>query len=206
MTRLEMIREATALLRVPETMGDGAVLKSLAFSTSGPRQVRQALAPLEGFVADIDPEALARMPEGSFGLAVHRFCADNKITLLRPRMTARLREVSKDRMVAVRYAATHDLVHVLIEEGADYAGEAAVYGWACAQGYSAMHWVAFILTCSLWPLLKPWQALRIWSAAIRGYKKGQQAPMLLAIRFEDRLAEPLVDVRRELQLDSRAAG
>jgi ubiquinone biosynthesis protein Coq4 len=167
--------------------------------------VRTALAPLEGFVADLDPEVLARMPEGTFGHAVHRFCTDNKISLLRPRMTARLRDVSRDRVVAVRYAATHDLVHVLIDEGADYAGEAAVYGWACAQGYSAMHWVAFMLTCTLWPMLKPWQALRIWRAAIRGYGKGQRGPMLLATRFEDRLGEPLVDVRRDLQLDPRAA-
>jgi ubiquinone biosynthesis protein COQ4 len=205
MTRMEMIREAAVLLRMPETTGDGALLKSLAFSTRGPREVRRALEPLEGFVADLDPDALARMPEGSFGHAVHRFCEDNHITLLRPRMTARLRDVSKDRVVAVRYAATHDLVHVLIDERADYAGEAAVYGFACAQGYSAMHWVAFSLTCTLWPLLKPWQALRIWRAAVRGYRKGQRAPLLLATRFEDRLAEPLELVRRELRLQSLRA-
>jgi ubiquinone biosynthesis protein Coq4 len=200
MTRMAMIREASALLRVPETMGDGALLKSLAFSSRGPKQVREALAPLEGFVADLDPAALAQMPEGSFGHAVHRFCVDNRITLLRPRMTERLREVSKDRVVAVRYVATHDLVHVLIDEGADYAGEAAVYGFACAQRYSGMHWLALSLTCTLWPLLKPWQALRIWRAAVRGYRKGSRAPLVLAMRFEDRLAEPLADVRRDLQL------
>jgi len=202
MTRIEMLREAAVLLRVPDTLGDGALLKSLAFSTRGPRHVRKALAPLEGFVADLDPEALAHMPEGSFGQAVHRFCVDNRITLLRPRMTERLRAVSKDRVVAVRYAATHDLVHVLIDEGTDYAGEAAVYGFACAQGYSAMHWVAFVLTCTLWPLMKPWQALRIWRAAIRGYRKGRRAPLLLAVRFEDLLGEPLLDVRRALATDA----
>lgn len=200
MNRMGMIREAAVLLRVPETMGDGALLKSLAFSTRGPAHVRSALEPLEGFVADLDPDALARMPEGSFGKAVHQFCVDNGITLLRPRMTARLRDVSKDRVVAVRYAATHDLVHVLIDEAADYAGEAAVYGFACAQGYSAMHWIAFAFTCTLWPLMKPAQALKIWRAAIRGYAKGRRAPLLLAVRFEDRLAEPLAKVRHELRL------
>lgn len=197
---MQMIREAAVLLRAPETMGDGALLKSIAFSTRGPRQVREALEPLAGFVADIDPASLACMPEGSFGYAVHRFCADNHISLLRPRMTERLRDVSKDRVVAVRYVATHDLVHVLIGEGADYAGETAVYGFACAQGYSAMHWVALILTCTLWPFLKPQQALRIWRAAARGLSKGRRAPLLLAVRFEDRLAEPLTVVQRDLAL------
>jgi ubiquinone biosynthesis protein COQ4 len=200
MTRMEMLREAATLIRVPGTMGDGALLKSVALSTRGPRRVREALAPLEGFVADVDPDALSRMPEGSFGRAVHGFCEANHITLLRPTMTARLRLIAKDHVTAVRYAATHDLVHVLVDEGADYAGEAAVYGFACGQGYSAMHWAALVMACVVWPLARPIEALGIFRGALRGFRKGRAAPLLLAARFEDRLAEPLVDVRRSLGL------
>jgi ubiquinone biosynthesis protein Coq4 len=200
MTRTEMLREASGLLRDPKTMGDGALLKSIALSGRGPRRVREALAPLEGFVADIDASELARMPEGSFGRAVHRFCDENDITLLRPAMTERLRAIARGRVVAVRYAATHDLVHVLVDEGADYAGEAAVYGFACGQGYSATHWAALIVLCLLWPMARPFQALRIWRGAVRGFRKGRRAPLLLAARFEDRLDEPLGEVRRSLGL------
>lgn len=200
MTRTQMLREASVLLRRRETIGDGAMLKSIALAGRGSKRAREALAPLEGFVADIDPSLLARMPAASFGHAVHRFCETNRINLLKPTMTARLRELGRDRVVAVRYAATHDLVHVLVDEGADYAGEAAVYGFSCGQGYAIMHWFALVTACIVWPLLRPWQSLRIWRGALRGYRKGRRAPLVLAARFEDLLERPLVDVRQTLGL------
>lgn len=198
MTRTQMLREAAVLLRSPETMGDGALYKSLALSDRGYRHAREALAPLTGFVADLDPASLARMPAGSFGRAVVEFCEANHITLLRP--TRQLTEASRQNVVAVRYAATHDLVHVLIDEGADFAGEAAVYGWSCAQGYVYLHWLALAFGCVVWSLLRPWQALRIVRGARRGWRKGRGAPLLLAQRIEDRLAEPLESVRASLGL------
>jgi ubiquinone biosynthesis protein Coq4 len=198
MTRTEMLREAAVLLRNPATMGDGALLKSLALSDRGYRHAREALAPFAGFLADLDPAALARMPAGSFGRATLDFCTSNGITLLRP--SRALAEASHANVVAVRYAATHDLVHVLIDEGADFAGEAAVYGWSCAQGYVYIHWVALVLGCVVWSLLRPWQAFRIVRGALRGWRKGRGAPLLLAQRFEDRLAEPLHSVRADLGL------
>lgn len=200
MTRLEMLREASVLLRDPASLSEGALLKSLALSGRGSRRAREALAPLAGFVADLDPAALAAMPEGSFGRAVHRFCEENRIALLRPAMTARLRELARERVVAVRYVATHDLVHVLVGEGADYAGEAAVYGFACGQGYSLTHWAALVTACVLWSIIRPLQAPGILRAALRGYRKGRAAPLLLATRFEDRLAEPLDALRRSVGL------
>jgi ubiquinone biosynthesis protein Coq4 len=200
MRRTEMLREASALLTNPATMSDGALLKSIALTGSGSARVRDALAPLAGFVADVDPAALAAMPEGSFGRAVHAFCVRNGIELLRPTMTARLRVLAEEHVLPVRYAATHDLVHVLVDEGADYAGEAAVYGFACGQGLSATYWLALFTACVFWPLMRPLQALAIWRGALRGLRKGRAAPLLLAARFEDRLAEPLLDVRRSLGL------
>lgn len=199
-SRIEMLREAATLLRDPDTRGDGALLKSIALSGGGTRRAREALSPLAGFVADVDPTALGSLPDGSFGRAVHRFCEENHIALLRPSMTARLRSIAADHVVAVRYAATHDLVHVLVDEGADHAGEAAVYGFSCGQGYTAVHWLALLAACVLWPLRRPWDVLRIWRGAARGVRKGRRAPLLLAVRFEDRLAEPLADVRRSLGL------
>jgi ubiquinone biosynthesis protein Coq4 len=206
MSRITLLREAATLLRDPATLSEGALLKSIALSTRGPRSVRAALRPLEGFVADLDPRALAAMPEGSFGRAVHAFCASNQIALLRPTMTARLRALASGHLVAVRYAATHDLVHVLVDEGADHAGEAAVYGFACGQGYGAAYRLALVVACLLWPLARPLQAARIWRGAWRGCRKGRRAPLLLATRFEDRLDEPLVAVRTALGLDFDAAG
>jgi ubiquinone biosynthesis protein Coq4 len=196
MTRIEMLKEAAVLLRTPETIGDGALLKSLAISDRGYPAAREHLAAFAGDFPQLDPAALARLPDGTFGREVARFCDDNHITLLRP--SDRLRDASRADPVAVRYAATHDLVHVLLGEGADYAGEAAVYGWACGQRYSRLHWVALVLSCTLWSLFRPWQAVRIVRGALRGYRKGRGTPMLLAERFEDRLGEPLGAVRASL--------
>jgi ubiquinone biosynthesis protein COQ4 len=195
MKRLELLRRAAPLLRNPETFGDGAVLKSIAITDGGSARVREALAPLRGFIADVDPARLAALPEGTFGRAVSDFCAQNRITLLRPNPT--LTSVAAERYVPVRYAATHDMVHVLIGEGADYAGEAAVYAFSCAQGYARMHVLALVLACTFWPLLAPTQALRIWRGAWRGYRKGRRSGILLAHRFEDRFEAPLAEVREE---------
>jgi len=200
MRRTQMLREASALLANRETMGDGALLKSIALTGSGSARVRAALAPLAGFVADVDPAILAVMPEGIFGRAVHTFCVANRIELLRPTMTARLRVLAEEHVLPVRYAATHDLVHVLVDEGADYAGEAAVYGFACGQGLSATYWLALVTACLFWPLMRPLQLLAIWRGAVRGFRKGRATPLLLAVRFEERLGEPLLEVRRSLGL------
>lgn len=202
MTRLEMLKKASILLQSPETVGDGALLKSLAISDRGYPVARERLAGFAGDFPQLDQAELARLPDGTFGREVARFCETNGITLLRP--SDRLREVSRTDPVAVRYAATHDLVHVLIGEGADYAGEAAVYGWACAQRYSRLHWLALGLSCVLWSVLRPSEARRIVAGARRGFGKGRGMPMLLAERFEDHLAEPLTDVRARLGITARA--
>lgn len=195
MNRIDLLKRAAVLLRDPATIGDGALLKSLAFSDRGSAEVRTALAPFRATLPAIDDEALATMPEGSFGLSVSRFCRDNGIRLLKPNPV--LLELAEDRVVAVRYAATHDLVHVLIDEGTDFAGEAAVYAFSVAQGYSRMHAVALALACLVWPMMRPSEALRIWRGARRGFRKGRRSALLLAHRFEDRFAAPLDEVRRE---------
>jgi ubiquinone biosynthesis protein Coq4 len=194
MNRIALLRESATLLRNPATFGDGAVLKALAFSDQGSRRVREAMASQRGFIADLDATRLAALPAGSFGRAVYDLCQANDLTLLRP--SATLRGLADERFVAVRYAATHDLVHVLIDEGTDYAGEAAVYAFSCAQGYSRVHWLALALGCLLWPLAAPRQAIRIWRGAARGYRKGRRSGLVLAHRFEDDLAEPLEVARR----------
>lgn len=201
MTRTEMLREASVLLRRPETMGDGALLKSLALSDRGPPAVRAALAAYTGRLPELDPAALAASPPESFGRAVHDFCAAHGITLLRP--SRALLEASRANVVAVRYAATHDLVHVLLGEGTDFEGEAAVYGWSCGQGYLRMHGLALALACVAWSLLRPGQAPRIWAGALRGWRLGRRTPLLLAQPIEGRLAEPLEAVRASLGLAPR---
>jgi ubiquinone biosynthesis protein Coq4 len=68
-----------------------------------------------------------------------------------------------------------------------------------------MHSVALALTCTLWPLARPWQALRIWRAVRRGYRKGRASEMLLAKKLEERFTEPLESVRSACGLVIAAA-
>ena len=150
MTRLELLRRAIPLLADARTVGDGAVLKAVALAGLGSDHVREALAPFRGFVADVDPGALAEMPIGSFGRALSAFCIENHISLLRP--TPTLIEAADERFVAVRYAATHDMVHVLIDEGADFAGETAVYAfWNLSRYAAPVIDTSFAGSTDIWP-------------------------------------------------------
>jgi ubiquinone biosynthesis protein Coq4 len=196
MIRLELLAEAARCLRDPATVSDGALLKSLALSDRGFARARRRLAGFVQGVPLLDLASLRSLPEGSFGRALAQFCDDHRIALLRP--SERLRRLSAENPVAVRYAATHDLVHVLLDEAPDPAGEVAVYAWSCAQGYLVVHWFALVAGWLVWSARRPWQSLRLARAARRGYRKGSTMPMLLSERLEDRMMEPLVDVRRQL--------
>ena len=77
LARIRMLREAARLLRDPDRLGDGAILKSEAAGVRATPEVEAKLAAVRGFVPEIDLERLRSLPPGTLGRAYADFMHDN---------------------------------------------------------------------------------------------------------------------------------
>jgi ubiquinone biosynthesis protein Coq4 len=199
MGRLRQLLLAARLLREGRRLGDGALLKADALGARGSRRVAPLIEPLRGYLPRIDLDALAALPEGTLGRAYARHMRENGLMPLE--VSAELdRELVRRNVFAVRYAVTHDVFHLLLGFDTRWPGEMGVLAFAAAQGYSAAQKVSLVLAALLYPLFAPRLALATFRALRRGWSIGKRARCLLAERFEERWAEPLERVRRDLGL------
>lgn len=189
---------ASRLLRQGE-LGDGAVLKSDAVGAVAAPAVAARLQRVRGYVPPIDLDELAALPDGTFGAAYARHMRTNALVPLR--VTERIpREMLERNVFAVRYAVTHDMIHLLLGFATDLPGEIGVLAFAVAQGYSRMQWLTLVIAAMLYPMLVPHRVFEVFAALRRGYRLGREAEFVLGERLEERFAEPLASVRRSLRL------
>lgn len=146
-----------------------------------------------------DREALARMPEDSFGRAYLAYLEENGFD---PIALSALRRQT-DPAVAERDAAgewfaeradlMHDLWHVLTGYGTDGAGEAALLPFSLAQYGGRSNW---LLTIGAG--VESWRRLRQrrWPRYLwRAWWRGRRAAPLDLLRYEELLPLPLAAVR-----------
>lgn len=202
MIKLRQLIEAARLLRAGTELGDGAVLKADALGARASRDAEAKLERVRGYLPPIDLDALARLPKGSFGHEYARFMREKGLSPFR--VSSRIdAEMLRRNVFAVRYAVTHDIVHVLLGFNTRYPGEMGVIAFAAAQGYSFASKVGLVLATVLYPLLSLREAGETFRALRRGYRLGKAARFVLGVRFEERWAEPLTAVRRDLGLPER---
>lgn len=152
-----------------------------------------------------DHDALAALPEGSFGRAYHDFmraenltadglvAADEEAERNRPTPAP---EVDPDlRYFGERSRDMHDLWHVLTGYGRDEAGEAANLAFTYAQIPSLGIALIVVAAAALGPkdLTLAWQ--RYLYAA---WRRGKRTPLLTVAPYEELLPLPLDEVRRRL--------
>jgi len=189
---------AARLLRAGE-LGDGAVLKADSVGASASPRVAARLEGVRGYLPPIDLDALGALPDGTFGREYARHMKENALAPFR--VTSRIsRDMLERNVFAVRYAVTHDMIHLLLGFATDLPGEIGVLAFAVAQGYSRTHCVALALAIVLYPLFAPRRVVDVFRELARGWRLGKQARFVLGERLEDRFAEPLTDVRRSLSL------
>ena len=199
LARIRMLREAARLLRDPDRLGDGAILKSEAAGVRATPEVEAKLVAVRGFVPAIDLERLRSLPPGTLGRAYADFMHDNGLHPFR--VTDAYRPLAAKNTFALRYAVTHDLFHVLLGFDTSWTGEMGVLAFACAQRYVRMQSVALALAAILYPLWAPRQAFAIWRAMRAGLGMGARAQFLLGERLEDRFEEPLAHVRASYAIE-----
>jgi ubiquinone biosynthesis protein COQ4 len=179
---------------------DDSQFRRFAATAEGQRLLRERPC-LVRLLADRD--ALAAMPEGSFGRAYLEFARRNGFAadgLLRARERGARdlnagagpeREWFYDRMTVA-----HDLWHVLTGYGTDEVGEIALLGFSCAQGVRSRAVRLFRVVGGL-----------LGGRAVRRYareaqRRGARARPLVVARYEELLPLPLGLVRAQLGIAS----
>lgn len=202
------LRALRALLREPERTEQAFEVMAALDPDLMERALARALSHPEGrrlFVERpclldrlCDREALARLPEGSFGRAylahVERYGLDPGKLVALGRSQPEIRADDEGtRWFADRSELSHDLHHVLSGYGADGLGETALLWFS--HGLNGGRGTAFLMFGA---------AARTWRETGRGYarylwrawRRGRRAGCLAAMPWEELLALPLDDVRR----------
>lgn len=198
MIKFGQLVEAARRMRAGQ-LGDGAILKADAVEARISPEVEARLEGVRGYLPAVDVDALATLPDGSFGRAYADHMRGHGLTPFRvsegfdPEMLRR-------NTFAARYAVTHDIFHVLLGFDMRLPGEMGVLAFATAQGYARVQRVALALALLLYPLMAPFEARRTFRCFREGWRLGKQAKFLLGVRFEEWWERPLVEVRRDLGL------
>ena len=150
-----------------------------------------------------DRDLLASLPEGSLGRAYLEFATANGFAA--DGLAALNREVEREGDAEIdpyrqwfwdRYSVCHDLWHVITGCDTTPDGESMLLAFSQAQtpqrGYRAL--LAMIMIDANIDLRFQWDLRRAWRA-------GKRAAPLLFARWEELLARPLDDVRREFRVE-----
>ncbi len=198
---MNLLKLASAV-RAP--IGDAVVLKLDALSTPDASVVRR-LAPLSGSAPTHDVERLRRLPEGTLGFEYARFLDTNGIRPLVVSDAVRAR--FRDAPYPLRYAATHDLHHVIAGFDAGLAGELGVLAFNVGQGSAPISRAMLGVTRALYTLASPSQAGELRRNLRAGLLMGRAADLVMAAPLEAWFADPLATVRERLRVpDPRASG
>lgn len=148
-----------------------------------------------------DRALLAAMPEGSIGRAYYNFVHGENLSadgLIASSKVARdYRGFSDDeRWTADRLRDIHDLQHVMTGYGRDPVGELSLLAFMTTQVPN--RGIDFIIRMARRKYRKEMPDLDIDQLLDEGRQLGRQAAWMPAIPWEQRLAQPLERVRREL--------
>ena len=197
MTRWELLSEMRAAMKEPERFGDAAVYKAELGRSRAYPEIEARLDGVRGYMPRVDLEALARLPDGTFGREYARFLAANRLHPIVPTDRVDPELVARNAFT-VRYAIIHDMVHVITGFDVTWAGEAGVWAFVGVQRYSLTFRIASFLALLVAPFRSPLRLRQVWRAWMRGRAMGRRARLLLTERLEERFEQRLADVRAEL--------
>lgn len=204
MSKLGTIREIIRIMRAGENLGDAGALKLSLFNDREPPSAHSAavLPHIGRNHRPLDPAALAALPAGTFGRAYADFMRRNGLSPLN--FSERTHGLFARYPVSIRYTRIHDLVHVLLGLEPDIAGEVGVYAFIGEQHYNRTLDRA-ARTARIMSRLIFWARGRIRRAERVGLEAARTAKILVAEPLEDMLDQPLVEVRRALDMPPQPA-
>lgn len=178
--------------------GDFALLKAELFGTKAPPEIDKKLNLVKGYRPQIDIPALSQLPENTFGRHYANWMIEQNLTPFV--ISEDLTDIADRNTLAMRYAITHDMIHVLTGFDTSYAGEIGVLSFAVAQNYSPQFKTGLKIASILYPILSLGKFQSIKRAKLMGGELGHQAKFILGERLEDYFKEDLDTLRRQLSL------
>jgi len=203
-----LLREPSATERVFEFFeavggrGDEKTVRAFAAQPEGVRLFRERPQLLPRLA---ERDALAALPEGSFGRAYlafareNGFAADGLLDANQRGLGAANASLDPDRRwFFERVNLIHDLWHVLTGYDTDAPGESALLAFSAAQGLASRAvWLLLAASLAIGPKGEgfAYQRFLVWA-----YRRGRRAAPLFVQRYEELLAWPLCDVRAMLRI------
>ncbi|MCX4247349.1 Coq4 family protein [Paraliomyxa miuraensis] len=205
MTRWQLLSEMRAAMKDPARFGDAAVYKAELGRSRARPEIEAQLGDVRGYFPRVDLEALAELPDGTFGREYARFLEVNRLHPIIPTDQVDPEMIARNAFT-VRYAIIHDMVHVLTGFDTSWPGEAGVWAFVGAQRYSFIFDLAGVMSLLVAPFMCPLRLRQAWRSWRRGRAMGKQARLLLILRLEERLEQRLSDVRAELGIEGAGDG
>ncbi len=205
MTRWQLLSELRAAMKDPKRIGDVAVYKAELSGARARPEIEAQLDDVRGYHPRVDLEALARLPDGTFGREYARFLDANHLQPIVPTDRADPAMIARNAFT-VRYATIHDMVHVITGFDTSWPGEAGVWAFVGAQRYSLGFGLAAVLALLVAPFRSPLRLVHAWRCWRRGRAMGKGARRLLTLRLEERFEQCLSELRAELDVRGADAG
>ncbi|MEM7154403.1 MAG: Coq4 family protein [Myxococcota bacterium] len=205
MNRWALLREIRTAMNEPHRIGDVAAYKGELGKARARPEVEAQLDAVRGYHPPIDLAALAQLPAGSFGHEYARFMTTHRLHPIVPTAAVDAAIVARNAFT-VRYAAIHDMVHVLTGFDTTWPGEAGVWAFVGGQNYSLGFRIAAVFSLLVAPFRSPLRILTAWRNWRRGWAMGRTATTVLPLRLEERFEQPLADVRAALGIEGATAG
>lgn len=205
MTRWQLLSALRAAAKEPERIGDVAVYKAELGRGRAYPEIEAQLDGVRGYMPRVDLEALARLPDGTFGREYARFLEANHLHPIVPTDRVDPAMVARNAFT-VRYAIIHDMVHVITGFDTSWPGEAGVWAFMGAQRYSTGFRLASLASLLVAPFRTPLRLRQVWRAWRRGRAMGRRARLLLPLRLEERFEQRLCELRAELGVEGADDG
>lgn len=208
---LQALRSVRALMANPDDTGEvfkiiealkgGSIARAVARLEATP-EGRELLRNKPDILPVLsDREALRAMPEGSVGRAYLRFVEAQSLSadgLVAASEEAPRREGNSpdERWLGCRLRDIHDLQHVVCGYGRDTLGELCLLSFMVTQ--TPNRGIAFIIFMARRKTRKVTTLFSIDDCIDEGRRIGEAAAWFATVKWEERLAEPLEQLRREL--------
>jgi ubiquinone biosynthesis protein COQ4 len=208
---LQALRSVRALIANPDNTGEvfkviealkgGSIARAVVRLEATP-EGRELLRKKPDILPVLsDREALRAMPEGSVGRAYLRFVESQSLSadgLVAASEEAPRREGNSpdERWLGCRLRDIHDLQHVVCGYGRDTLGELCLLSFMATQ--TPNRGIAFIIFMARRKARQATTLFSVDACIEEGRRIGEAAIWFAAVNWEERLAEPLDRLRREL--------
>jgi ubiquinone biosynthesis protein COQ4 len=191
--------DVSAIVKLVDALADWKVKKALYRRMLAKRPADLVAYLRERTREPVDLDALAALPEGTFGHEYARFFRENHLSVTgQIEAYPDVAKIFEEDWVTCRFIKTHDMVHLLLGMGVDPHGEMGVQIFNMRnfrEPYGGLAILGFPFAVARYG-----RPLHMAREMAKGWRLGMQAENLFFVPLEDMYGDRLDDVRAWLQI------